>query len=235
MRPAFGLTSRLDARAWRSLAGAFVTFGGVGLVFLFGAHLLGVDGTGAVRSWMGAAAGGPWALPVTVAVFAALAFVGVPQVVLIAAAVLALGPWQGMAYSWAGTLVSSLVGFWLGRQFGAGLLRDWSGPRVARFVGMIARNGLVASLLIRLAPSAPFIFVNMAAGVARVSLFDFVVGTAVGIVPKIALTGLAGRSLLMAGGHGGHPILTLALAAIGWVGLSIIGVLWLRRESAAQG
>jgi uncharacterized membrane protein YdjX (TVP38/TMEM64 family) len=140
-----------------------------------------------------------------------------------------------MAYSWAGTLVSSLVGFWLGRQFGAGLLRDWSGSRVARFVDMIARNGLMASLLIRLAPSAPFIFVNMAAGVARVRLIDFVIGTAVGIVPKIALTGLAGRSLLTAGGHGGHPIVTLILAAIGWVGLSVIGVLWLRRESAVVG
>lgn len=229
MPQAPSLTSRLDARAWRSLAAAFVTFGGVGLVFLFGARLMGVDGAGAVRNWLGVAAGGPWALPATVAMFAALAFVGVPQVVLIAAAVFALGPWAGMAYSWAGTLVSSLVGFWLGRRFGASLLRDWAGPRVARFIEVVARNGFMASLLIRLAPSAPFIFVNMAAGVARVRLLDFAAGTAVGIAPKILLTGMAGRSLLN-GGRGGHPVLTILISAAGWVALSVVGFVWMRRS-----
>ena len=109
--------------AWRSL-GAFVTFGGVGLVFLFGARLIGLDGAAAVRDWLAAAAGSPWTLPATVAIFAALAFLGVPQVVLIAAAILALGPWAGMADSWAGTMVSSLIGFWLGRWFGGGVLSD---------------------------------------------------------------------------------------------------------------
>jgi uncharacterized membrane protein YdjX (TVP38/TMEM64 family) len=221
---------KLDARAWRSLAGAFVTFGGVGLVFLFGARLMGVDGAGAVRAWLGASAGSPWALPATVAIFAGLAFLGVPQVVLIAAAVLALGPWAGMTYSWAGTLISSVIGFWLGRRFGASLLRDWAGPRVGRFVDIVARNGFMASLLIRLAPSAPFIFVNMAAGVARVGWFDFVAGTAVGIVPKIALTGLAGHSLL--GRHAAHPLLVLVLAAAGWVALSVVGYVWLKRRDA---
>jgi uncharacterized membrane protein YdjX (TVP38/TMEM64 family) len=227
------LTSKLDPRAWRTLVGAFVTFGGVGLIFLFGARLLGFDGGTAVRAWLAAAAGSPWALPATVAIFAGLAFLGVPQVILIAAAVLALGPWAGMAYSWAGTMISALIGFWLGRRFGAGLLRDWAGPRVVRFVELIARNGFMASLLIRLAPSAPFIFVNMAAGVARVTVVDFLAGSGIGIVPKIVLTGLAGRSLLgVANGRGGHQVLILALAAAGWIALSVIGVVWMKRREA---
>ncbi len=61
---------------------------------------------------------GPWALPAAVGGFAVMAFLGVPQFVLIAAAVVAFGPWTGFAYSWIGTLVSALVGFALGRQLG---------------------------------------------------------------------------------------------------------------------
>jgi uncharacterized membrane protein YdjX (TVP38/TMEM64 family) len=227
--PAFKPTPR----TWRALAGAFVTFGGVGLVFLFGARLIGLDGAAAVRGWLAAAAGSPWTLPATVAIFAALAFLGVPQVVLIAAAILALGPWAGMADSWAGTMVSSLIGFWLGRGFGGGALSAWGGARVGRVVALIARNGFLASLLIRLAPTAPFIFVNMAAGAAEVSLADFTAGTAIGVMPKIALIALAGGSLeRLTRGGGAQGALTVTLAAIGWTALSLAGYAWMRRREA---
>jgi uncharacterized membrane protein YdjX (TVP38/TMEM64 family) len=225
---------KLDGRAWRSLAGAFVTFGGIGLVFFFGARLAGLDGAGTVRAWLATAAGGPWALPATVAIFAALAFLGVPQVVLIAAAILALGPWAGMMDSWAGTMTSSLIGFWLGRRFGGAMLRDWGGPKVGSVVTLIARNGFLASLLIRLAPTAPFIFVNMAAGVAEVGLVDFAAGTAIGIAPKIALTALAEGSLFsLAGGRGLSQAAIIALAGAAWIALTLASLAWLKRREAA--
>ena len=46
--------------------------------------------------------------------------------------------------------------------------------------------------------SAPFIVVNMAAGVTPMRVLDFVAGTALGIVPKIALTAFAGNSIARA-------------------------------------
>ena len=76
-----------------------------------------------------------------------MAFLGVPQFVLIAAAVVAFGPWTGFAYSWIGTLVSSLVGFWLGRAYGARILRDFAGESVNKFMRMIGKNGFMASLI----------------------------------------------------------------------------------------
>ena len=86
MRRLLQFLSNMDARAWRTLAVSFVLFGGVGLVFLFGAQVLGFDGEATVEQWLGAASG-VWALPVAVVAFAALAFIGVPQFMLIAAAV----------------------------------------------------------------------------------------------------------------------------------------------------
>ena len=126
-----------------------------------------------------AAARGPWALPAVVAAFAALAFLGAPQVVLIAAAAVVFGPWMGSLYSWIGTFVSALVGFELGRVSGGRWASALKSPGVDRFLSLLARNGLMASLLIRLAPAAPFIVVNMTAGAARVRRLDFAVGTAI--------------------------------------------------------
>jgi uncharacterized membrane protein YdjX (TVP38/TMEM64 family) len=202
-------------------------------VFLFGASMLGLDSTRSVEQWMGAGVHGPWALPAAVAGFAAFAFLGVPQFVLIAAAVVAFGPWAGFAYSWIGTLVSSLIGFWLGRRFGARTLAHVGGEGLNRFMAMIGRNGFLASLIVRLAPSAPFIVVNMAAGVTPMRLVDFAAGTALGIVPKIALTAFAGASVVKALGGGGiEQWLTLALAAALWIGAGLLARAWIRRRAA---
>ena len=226
--------TNMDARAWRTVAVSFVLFGGVGVVFLFGAQMLGLNGEVAVEHWL-SAAHGPWALPVAVGAFAALAFVGVPQFVLIAAAVVAFGPWTGFAYSWICTLVSSLVGFWLGRTFGGRLLRDLAGDGVAKFMRLIGKNGFLASLIVRLVPSAPFIVVNMAAGVTPMKLRDFAAGTAVGIIPKIALTAFAGNSIVQALKGGGYRHIVMLVAAVAvWIVCGLAARAWLKsRETTA--
>jgi uncharacterized membrane protein YdjX (TVP38/TMEM64 family) len=231
MRRLLQFLSNLDARAWRTLAVSFLLFGGVGLVFAFGAQALGFGGEASVARWMGAAPA-PLALPVAVGAFALLAFVGVPQIMLIAAAVVAFGGWAGFAYSWIGTMVSSLVGFYLGRWGGARALERVSGAGVRRFMEHVGRNGFLASLVVRLVPSAPFIVVNMAAGVTPMRLADFVLGTALGIVPKIALTAFAGGSIVrIMSGRGGLDVLGVALAAAAWLGLGLWARLWLKRRA----
>jgi uncharacterized membrane protein YdjX (TVP38/TMEM64 family) len=234
MRRLFQVLSNMDAQAWRTLAVSFLLFGGVGLVFLFGAQIMGFDSEATVKEWLGAAPG-IWSLPAAVAAFALLAFAGVPQIMLIAAAVVTFGPLTGFAYSWIGTMVSSLVGFYLGRAAGAKALERFSGAGVARFVRMIGRNGFVASFIVRLVPSAPFIVVNMAAGVTPMRVVDFTLGTALGIVPKIALTAFAGASVVrMLRGEIGKDALWLALIAAAWIGIGLAARAWLRSRDREE-
>lgn len=230
MRRFFAFLSNMDSQAWRTLLVSFVLFGGVGVVFVFGAQLLGIDSERALEGWLGAARG-PWSLPVAVAGFAALAFVGTPQIVLIAAAVVAFGPVLGAAYSWIGTMVSALVGFYLGRGAGARVLERFSGEGVRRFMRLVGENGFLASLIVRLVPSAPFIVVNMAAGVTPMRIVDFVAGTGLGIVPKIALTAFAGASIvrMMRGEIAGHWLEIAAVAVI-WLGIGWFARRWLSRR-----
>jgi uncharacterized membrane protein YdjX (TVP38/TMEM64 family) len=235
MKAFINFVMNMDARAWRTVGVSFVLFGGVGLVFVFGAQLLHINGEQAMEQWMSSAQG-VWALPMAVGAFAALAFLGVPQIVLIAAAVVAFGPWTGMLYSWIGTMVSSMVGFWLGRLFGGRLLRDIAGERVQRFMALIGANGFMASLIVRLVPSAPFIVVNMAAGVSPMKQRDFFGGTALGILPKIVLTALAGHSAVK-GMHGGGwtSYATIAIAAAAWIWVGWYARRWLKsREDATN-
>lgn len=228
MRRILQFLSDLDAQAWRMLLVSFLLFGGVGVVFFFGAQVLGFGGEATVEHWMGSARG-PLALPVAVAAFAALAFVGVPQFMLIAAAVVAFGGWTGFAYSWIGTMVSAMVGFFLGRAAGAKALARFSGEGVKRFMDHVGKNGFLASLIVRLVPSAPFIVVNMAAGVTPMRARDFAGGTALGIVPKIALTAFAGASIARAlRGEVGRDLAWLVVLVTAWIAVGWGARRWLR-------
>ena len=234
MRRIIRVLTEMDAKAWRTLAVSFVLFGGVGIVFLFGAQVLGFDGEATVERWLGMASDGPWALPAAVVAFAILAFLGVPQFVLIAAAVVAFGAWTGFAYSWIGTMVSSLVGFYLGRVAGARALKTLSGESMQRFMDLVGRNGFLASLIVRLVPSAPFIVVNMAAGVTPMRLRDFAAGTAIGIIPKIVLTAFAGASIVqLLRGEGGRHIVGLVVIVIIWIAIGWFARNWLKSRADA--
>jgi uncharacterized membrane protein YdjX (TVP38/TMEM64 family) len=235
MRPILRFLTNMDAKAWRTLAVSFVLFGGVGLVFLFGAQVLGFSGEATVERWLGLAADGPWALPAAVAAFAFLAFLGVPQFVLIAAAVVAFGAWTGFAYSWIGTMVSALVGFYLGRLAGGRTLSLLSSEGVRKFMELVGRNGFLASLIVRLVPSAPFIVVNMAAGVTPMRVWLFAAGTAIGIIPKIALTAFAGNSIVQAlRGEGLEHVGWLIGIALLWLAIGWYARRWLKRREGLE-
>jgi uncharacterized membrane protein YdjX (TVP38/TMEM64 family) len=226
----------MDARAWRTALVTFLLFGGVGVMFLVAGSMFGYRGEAAIQHWLGLAAQSPFSLLIAVAAFAILAFAGVPQLVLIAAAVVAFGPWLGSAYSWIGTMVSAAVGFWLGRATGGRLLKQAGGERLNRFMAMIGRNGFLASLIIRLVPSAPFVVVNMAAGATPMNFAGFVLGSGVGIVPKILLTVMAGRSVVLAGkGQAWVSLGLLAIAVLAWIGIGLLARRWVRgREGDAS-
>ncbi|MGZ8371183.1 MAG: TVP38/TMEM64 family protein [Caulobacteraceae bacterium] len=226
--------TNMDAKAWRTVVITFLLTGGIGFIFFFGMAALGFEGEALVEQWLGFAAHSPYSLLIAVGAFAVLAFLGVPQVVLIAAAVVAFGPWLGFAYSWVGTMVSSLIGFGLGRAFGARLLREFGGDGIQRFMHLVARNGFLASLVVRLVPAAPFVAINMAGGVTPMRLRAFAGGTAIGIIPKIVLIIVAGNSVVQAK-HGSLWINALILIAVLliWVGAGLVARRWIKTNEAA--
>lgn len=228
MNPLVRFFTRMDARAARAIYISLALFALVLAIFLTGKFVLDIE-PGQIGTWFERASDQWYALPVTIVIFTVLAFVGAPQFALIGAAVFAFGPVQGFFYSWVATLCSATVTFYAGRIAGADAVRRYGGQTVNRISEFVGRNGFFASMIVRIVPSAPFIVVNMAGGVSRMSYFAFIAGLAVGVLPKTALVVFAGGGLMSLLSGGGWPaILALIGIVVVWIGFMLLARRWLR-------
>jgi len=166
----------------------------------------------------------PWAIPVTIALFCGLAFIGAPQWMLITGTVLAFGVWEGGILSWIGSFAAAILGFWIGNKLGAERLRRVDDKLIRKLSAGVRKNGFMTSLVVRLVPTGPAILVNLAAGVSRMKFFHFAAGTAIGIIPKIVVVCLISQGLIS-----GLSNLQLALCFAGLAGVAIF-LSWLARK-----
>ena len=213
----------IDARAWRAVAATLGLLASVALIFVFAKTAFGVRTEHGFEHWLTSFSGSPWGLPAAVAVFTVAAFIGAPQFILIAACVVAFGPWLGFLYSWVATVVSAAVTFYAGRLLGMRAMERFGGRSLHRLSDFVGRNAFVGSFIIRNVPSAPFGFVNMAFGVSRASFPSFILGCALGVLPKTALVALFGRSFMaIAVGKDWRVALIIAVISFAWLGLMLV-------------
>lgn len=235
MRRILDFILNMEGRRWRTVAAtALVLAATVGLL-MFGKSQFGLAAEEKLESWLQGYAGSPWAFAVTVVLFVVSAFIGVPQFILIAACVVAFGPSLGFFYSWAATVASAGVTYWLGRGPTARLVDRFGGKTTDRLKRFVGKNAFYASFMIRNVPSAPFIVVNMAFGATRANFWSFMAGCGLGVLPKTALVAFFGGAVVTAvSGDGVWTSLVLAGVAVVWLGL-MLGVRELvkRRETRA--
>lgn len=182
----------MDAKAMTSLGVSLTLLGFVVTMFFFGQQWLNLKEDELLTRIMTRAADSPLALAGVVSVYVLLALTGFPQILLFAATVIAFGPQTGATYAWIGTMVSATFTFGLGHFLGGRWVKRFGGERVQATIDFLGRHAILASGLVRVVPSAPFIIVNAAAGAAHLPLWKFWAGTGIGIVPKIALVALIG-------------------------------------------
>lgn len=132
------------------------------------------------------------ALPFTpIAVVASYVVAGVmmmPVMLLIAVTGIVFGPLYGFFYAMTGTLLSAAVAYGLGAWLGRATVRKLLGPRINNLSKRIARRGIVAVVVVRMLPVAPFTVVNVVAGASHIRFRDYLIGTALGMLPGIVIT-----------------------------------------------
>ncbi|MDX1619484.1 MAG: TVP38/TMEM64 family protein [Nitriliruptorales bacterium] len=106
-----------------------------------------------------------------------------PGAVLTAAAGIVFGTWWGTLLSIIGATLGAAAAFELGRWLGRDLVERIAGERISQFDDWLERRGFTAVLYTRLVPIFPFNLLNYAAGVSGVQRRDYLVATAVGIIP----------------------------------------------------
>jgi uncharacterized membrane protein YdjX (TVP38/TMEM64 family) len=222
MKKLIAFINNMDARAWRTVWVSLALLVGVGALILLGkSGVIGVSEQ--VTTWFGELRDGPWALPATVLIFVVTAYVAAPQFMLIAACVVAFGPWLGFWYSMAGTVVSGVTMFYTGRLAGADFLRRYGGSTVNRMSRFIGRNDFLASLIVRNVPVAPAIVVNMAFGVSHANFWRYIAGLTIGSIPKTAIVALLGQSMKSA--MGGAMLIAggvVVAVAVIWVVVTLV-------------
>jgi phospholipase D1/2 len=120
--------------------------------------------------------------------YVAAAVVSVPVTLLIASMGIVFGAAWGGLYAFIGTTIAAAVSFWMGNWLGRDAVRRLAGVRVNRLSERVARRGIVAVVVLRLLPVAPFAIVNLVAGASHIRMRDFMIGTMLGMGPGIFLT-----------------------------------------------
>ncbi|MET3834849.1 putative membrane protein YdjX (TVP38/TMEM64 family) [Brevundimonas sp. UYEF29] len=236
MRWIIDFLSNMEARRWRAVLATALLLGAMIALFAVGKSRLGLEAEGRLEDWLAGFRQGPWGLVAAIVVFTVSAFFGAPQFILIAACVVAFGPWFGFLYSWIATVVSAGVTYWLGRGPTARLLARHGGKTVGRLTRFVGKNAFYASFMIRNVPSAPFIVVNMAFGAARASFPGFLAGCALGVLPKTALVAFFGGSFMTAvSGDGIWTSAILAGVALAWLALMLVVRELVKRREIARG
>lgn len=195
MKHFFAYITQLDQKAVRAVMTMVMMVAFVAVLLIVGRDYIAVMDSD-VRQGLASVRGTVWALPVTIAIFTCAAFIGLPQWAMITGCVLAFGPFTGAIYAWVATLVSASVDFALARWLGAETVARYGGAFVNRIVSLVRRNGFFTSFAVRLVPTGPFILVNLAAGISRMTFPAFAVGTALGIIPKIVVIASMGNGVI---------------------------------------
>lgn len=140
----------------------------------------------------------PFTPVLVIAAYVLGCLVMVPVMLLIAATGIVFGLFPGALYALAGTLCAAAAGYGVGAALGREAVRKLLGRRINRLSRRIARRGIIAMIVIRLLPLAPFGVVNLVCGASHIRLRDYLLGTLAGILPGILLTTAFAHNLALA-------------------------------------
>ncbi|MEK7322633.1 MAG: VTT domain-containing protein [Pseudomonadota bacterium] len=179
---------------------------------------------------------GPLALVAVMAVFVIAGLVVMPVMLLITATIISFGALHGFFYALAGSLLSAVVTYAIGRLIGRARVRRLAGSRLNRITQHLAQRGILTVFIVRLLPVAPFSVVNLVAGASNLSLRDFMLGTLLGMVPGIFVIALLVERIgaVLHTPSAGHILTLVGVALI--VSIAIYQLVkWLRKSATQRG
>ena len=132
----------------------------------------------------------PWSPFVLALVYIPASFVMFPRPLLTLFAVIAYGPWIGFATSIGGIVLAELTAYFAGRSLPEKTVRNFAGEKLARARTAIRKHGISACFAFSIVPVAPAPVVGMVAGAAKIKVWQFLLGTMLGMLPGVLATTL---------------------------------------------
>lgn len=132
---------------------------------------------------------------VYVALYAVLTVLLFPGAIVTAAGGALFGAVLATPLTVVGATIGATAAFFIGRRLGREEVERIAGRRIGAVDAWLERRGFLAVLYLRLIPVVPFGAFNYAAGVTGVTGRDYVLGTALGIIPGAFAYAALGGSL----------------------------------------
>lgn len=105
--------------------------------------------------------------------------------------------WQyGALYSWIGALLGAILDFGVARWYGRLVVERFVNIKYLSMTdAFLQRYGLLAVFITRLTPIIPFKVVSYGAGLTTMSLWRFMIATAIGQTPALILYSILGHNI----------------------------------------
>ena len=136
-----------------------------------------------------------WSAPVMLVAFLVGSLVLFPITALFIVSAALLSPVQAVCTSLLGALSSAMIGYSIGARYFRNTATTAGGRQLLRVQDLLRDQGLMAIVMARFVPVAPYMVFNIAAGAVAVRVRDFLGGTAIALSPVIVLLTLFERQL----------------------------------------
>lgn len=175
--------------------------------------------------------GGPWWSPlVFIPVYALGTAVGVPGTVTTLAGGAIYGVARGTLFNWLGANIGAVLAFLVARYLGRDFVSRFLKGRAADLDRSIGTHGLRTMLYLRLIPLVPFNALNFAAGLSRITLRDYVIGSGLGMLPgTLVYTYFADALIRGSAAARREAFLHFLLAAAALIAFTVLTD-WIRRR-----
>jgi uncharacterized membrane protein YdjX (TVP38/TMEM64 family) len=141
----------------------------------------------------------------------------------------------GAVYALAAAMIAAVVAFAAARWLVRGVVADRLRGRAQRMDAWLSRRGLLAVVVVRLVPIAPFGLVSYVYGGTGVRTRHYLLGTLVGAAPSAATWAGIGAAAIAPAGIGPLTLLPAALGLVVTVGAAVWWRTSMRREARQKG
>lgn len=136
----------------------------------------------------------PMAFAWVIGIYALSALVFFPAVLISTAVIIVFTGIKGFIYCTTGAMVSSVIGYYIGRAVGRDRL-ERRFPAIRKLYHKMHAHGVLGVTVVRTIPMAPYAVISVIFGVIKTPLWMYLAGTFLGMLPGKVMLAIFGTSL----------------------------------------
>jgi uncharacterized membrane protein YdjX (TVP38/TMEM64 family) len=139
-----------------------------------------------------------WAPLAIILAYTPAALMMFPRPVITLLAVVAFGPWLGIAYGAAGIMLAAFATYFAGRVIRYETVQRLAGDKLDAVTDVLRRHGVIGIFALNMVPTPPFAVQGVIAGAARVNVWHYALGTILGMAPALLAWNVFGNQVARA-------------------------------------